>query len=117
MSETTSKAAIRERHKQTRNADTAKGLYTKVRSKIVKDPKTGYGIVVTKARELMIEKLGHNIPSNMVAHHLAGGSSVDDTWSQEKNAALVPKGENTAESNYRRGGKSRAWIKKKIGVV
>lgn len=98
--------------KQTRKSDTAKGLYTKVRSKILKG-KDGYGAVVTVAREIAMMKAGKPLPSHMVAHHIDGNKKGAKNIDDDKKVMVVSKGENTAESNMRRAGKknkAREWI-------
>lgn len=109
-----SKQEMRRRKKQTRNSQTAKGLYDKVRSKFVKGP-DGYGEVVSKAREMAMERNGGPLPKGMIAHHVGGGASNNHSDSDEKTAIVISKSANTAESNMRRAGKTRAFIKKKLG--
>lgn len=105
-----SKAAMHEKRK----SDTGRGLYSKVRSKFIKG-KDGYGAVVTLASEIAREKIGGPLPEGSVVHHLEGGSSVGNGREEESKSIVTTRAKNTAESNYRRGGKSKAWIKKKLG--
>lgn len=112
-----SKAAMHEKRRAKRASDTGRGIYSKIRSKFIKGP-DGYGAVISKARENLIAKNGGKDPGpNVVAHHLAGGSSYGNTMEEDSNSAFVSKSDNTRESNWRRGGKDKKWIKKKIGVV
>ena len=109
MSETTSKA----RAKQTRNALTSRGIYDKQRSKHVKG-KDGYGKVISVAREKLLDKNGGKDPGpDVVAFHVEGGSHKNGKTDDEK-AIWAPKGKNTSESNMRRGGRVKAYIKKKL---
>jgi hypothetical protein len=115
MSKETSKARLKERKEQTRKAETSRGLYDKVRSKFVKG-KDGYGAVIAVARERLLAKNGGKDPgSDMVAFHVEGGSHRNGKSNDEK-AIWASKGDNSRESNYRRGGKSKKEIQKKLGL-
>jgi hypothetical protein len=113
MSKESSKAALAKRKEQTRNSDSAKGLYRKVRSKFVKDESGKYGRVVTVAREKLIEKNGGKDPGpDVIAFHTEGGSHWGDKGDDK--AIWSTKAQNTAESNMRRAGKKKSEIKKKL---
>jgi hypothetical protein len=114
MSKETSKARLKERKEQTRKAETSRGLYDKVRSKFVKEKGTNYGAVISVARERLIARNGGKDPgSDMVAFHVEGGSHRNGKSNDEK-AIWASKGDNSRESNYRRGGKSKKEIQKKL---
>lgn len=77
--------------------------YSMVRSKIVKG-KDGYGKVVSKARETLMEKLGRDPGVDVVAEHKTGGSHF------EKNGGAASWGtraDNTADSNRARAKKKK----------
>ena len=72
-----------------------------VRSKIDKGP-DGYGRVIQKSRELMLQKEGHVLPSNIVPMHKKPGSHF------ESNGGSYVKGtqsDNIADSNRARAKK------------
>lgn len=102
------------RAKQTRNKDTSRGIYTKIRSKFLKD-KNGYGEPVTLAREKAMEANGGPLPKGSAVHHTAGSVAGAKNKEDDNHWAVTTKGENTSESNMRRGGRSRAYIRKKLG--
>ncbi len=99
---------------QTRNEDTSRGIYTKIRSKFVKG-KDGQRAVITLAREKMIEANGGKDPGpNMVAHHTNGSKAGADNKSDDMKFEMVSFGDNVSESNQRRGGKdTKEWIRKR----
>ena len=114
MSKESSKAKVEKQKKQTRNTLTAKGIYDKQRSKFLKDPKTGYGRVISVAREKLLEKNGGEDPGpDVVAFHIEGGSHKNGKTEDEK-AIWATKGQNTSESNMRRAGRVKEYIKKKL---
>jgi hypothetical protein len=100
--------------KQTRNEDTSKGIYTKVRSRFVKG-KDGQKAVITLAREKMIEANGGKDPGpSMVAHHVEGSKAGANNKSDDDKFMMVSFGDNVSESNQRRGGKdTKEWIRKR----
>jgi hypothetical protein len=114
MSKESSKAKVAEKKKQTRNTDTAKGLYTKVRSKFEKGA-DGYGKVITLAREKAMEASGGSLPKGSAVHHKSGSKAGADNKKDDMDFGVMTKGENTAESNMRRAGRTKAYIRKKLG--
>jgi hypothetical protein len=94
-----------------RESTTGRGgnvAYGMVRSKIAKG-KDGYGKVVSKAREALMEKLGKDPGVDTVAMHKRSGSHF------EKNGGAADWGsraENTAESNMKRAKKFSDRFKK-----
>lgn len=115
MSKESSKAKVEKKKKQTRNTDTAKGLYTKVRSKWIKEPDTSYGAVVTLAREKAMDKNGGPLPKGTAVHHKSGNKAGAKNTKDDMDFGVLTKGENTAESNMRRAGRTKAYIRKKLG--
>lgn len=79
--------------------------YDEVRSKISKGP-DGYGKVVTKAREALMQKLGRDPGKNIVAMHKKGGSHFEKDGGAFTIGTMA---ENTADSN-----RARAKIRKKL---
>jgi hypothetical protein len=113
MSETSSKARAKEK-KQTRAKDTSRGIYTKVRSKFVKG-KDGYGAVVTLAREKALEANGGKLPKDSAVHHKKGSVAGAKNTEDDNHWGVLTKGDNTRESNMRRGKRSKEYIRKKLG--
>jgi hypothetical protein len=114
MSKESSKAKVAEKKKQTRNTDTARGIYTKTRSKFLKD-KDGYGMPVTLAREKAMEANGGPLPKGTAVHHKKGSVAGAKNKEDDNHFSVISKGKNTAESNMRRAGRSKAYIRKKLG--
>lgn len=115
MGKESSQARIAEKKKQTRNTDTAKGLYTKRRSKWVKEPGTSYGAVVTLARENAMDKNGGPLPKGTAVHHTKGSTAGAKNTEDDSHFAVVSFGDNVRESNMRRGKRSQDYIRKKLG--
>lgn len=113
MSETTSKARAKEK-KQARNKDTSKGIYTKVRSKFSNGP-DGFGSVITLAREKALEANGGKLPKDSAVHHKKGSVAGANNTEDDNHWGVMTKGQNTAESNFRRGKRSKEYIRKKLG--
>jgi hypothetical protein len=118
MSKESSLASLDKKKKQTRNSDTAKGLYSKVRSKWLKEKGTNYGQVVTAARENAMDANGGPLPKGTAVHHVNGSVPGAKNTKDDANFEVVSFGDNVRESNMRRGkkadiGKIRAWIKKR----
>jgi hypothetical protein len=114
MSETTSKARAKEK-KQARNKDTSRGIYTKRRSKWIKEPDTGYGAVVTLAKENAMDKNGGPLPKGSAVHHTKGSKAGAKNTEDDNHFAVVSFGDNVRESNMRRGKRSKEYIRKKLG--
>jgi hypothetical protein len=114
MSKESSKAKVAEKKKQTRNTSTAKGLYTKTRSKFMKGS-DGYGAVVTLAKEKAMEANGGPLPKGSAVHHKSGNKAGAKNTKDDMDFGVMTKGENTAESNMRRAGRTKAYIRKKLG--
>jgi hypothetical protein len=75
--------------------------YSMTRSKIAIDPKTGYGKVVTLARETLMRKLGRDPGPNVVAAHKSFGAHHSHN-PEEQQASFKSRAYNTAESNMNR---------------
>lgn len=114
MGKESSKAKVAEKKKQTRNTDTAKGIYTKVRSKWSK-AKDGSGMPVTLAREKAMDAAGKKLPSDVAVHHKKGSVAGAKNKGDDNEWGIMSKSDNTRESNMRRGGRSKSYIKKKLG--
>lgn len=115
MSKESSKAKIAEKKKQTRNTDTAKGIYTKVRSKFLK-LKDGSGMPVTLAREKAMEANGGPLQKGTAVHHKSGSKAGAKNKDDDMDFSVMSKSDNTRESNMRRAGRSKAYIRKKLGI-
>jgi hypothetical protein len=115
MSKESSKAKVEKKKKQTRNTATAKGLYTKTRSKWIKEPDTSYGAVVTLAREKAMDKNGGPLPKGTAVHHTKGSKEGAKNTEDDNHFAVVSFGDNVRESNMRRAGRTKAYIRKKLG--
>lgn len=86
--------------------------YRMVRSRYVKD-KSGYGKVISTAREELIKKNGGKDPGpNTVAAHKSFGSHFGGDKDQESSWAT--RGWNTSESNMNRAGGLSATDKLKL---
>lgn len=83
--------------------------YSMVRSKFVKD-KNGYGMPTTKAREALYRRVGHVVPSNIVASHLDGGRHKEKDGGAFRIETLA---QNTARSNIMRQ-KDKEEVKKDL---
>lgn len=114
MSKESSKAKVEKKKKQTRNTETAKGLYTKVRSKFEKGA-DGYGAVVTLAREKAMEANGGSLPKGSAVHHKSGSKAGAKNKKDDMDFGVMSKSDNTRESNMRRAGRTKAYIRKKLG--
>lgn len=114
MGKEASKAKIAKKKKQTRNTDTAKGLYTKLRSKYEKGA-DGYGAVVTLAREKAMEANGGSLPKGSAVHHKSGSKAGAKNTKDDMDFSVVSFEDNVRESNMRRAGRTKAYIRKKLG--
>jgi hypothetical protein len=114
MSKESSKAKVEKKKKQTRNTESAKGLYTKVRSKFIKD-KNGYGEPVTLAREKAMEANGGPLPKGSAVHHKSGNKAGAKNTKDDEDFSVISFSDNVRESNMRRAGRTKAYIRKKLG--
>lgn len=88
--------------------------YKMVRSKYDIDPKTGWGKVVTLARENLMKASGGKVPGpNVVAAHLTFGAHHGKDSASQK-AKWKTRSWNTAESNMHRDGGLSASDKLKL---
>ena len=115
MSKESSKAKVAEKKKQTRNTASAKGLYTKTRSKWIKEPDTSYGAVVTLAREKAMDKNGGPLPKGSAVHHKSGNKAGAKNTKDDEDFSVISFSDNVRESNMRRAGRTKAYIRKKLG--
>lgn len=114
MSKETSKARLKERKEQTRKAETSRGLYTKIRSKWLKEPGTSYGQVVTLAREKAMDANGGPLPKGTAVHHTKGSKAGASNTKDDEHFEVVSFSDNVRESNMRRGKKGKEAIDKWI---
>lgn len=77
--------------------------YYMVRSKVAKG-KDGYGKVVSKAREKMMQRLGYDPGYNTTANHTKSGSHHEKSGGEFRKGTRA---QNTAESNKKRALRKR----------
>jgi len=71
--------------------------------------------VITLAREKAMEANGGSLPKGSAVHHKSGSKAGAKNTKDDMDFGVLTKGENTAESNMRRGKRSKAYIRKKLG--
>jgi hypothetical protein len=64
-----------------------------------------------------MDKLKGPIPKGMVVHHMGRKKDGSEDVGNAEEVALISFSDNVRESNYRRGGKKEAWIKKKLKIT